>query len=252
MKAIILAGGKGERLKPLTNKMPKPMVPLIGKPIIEYIIMWLKSYGINEIALTLGYRAQDITDYFGDGRRFGVKLHHYIEDMPLGTAGSVKNAEDFLDEDFLVLSGDAFSDLNLDEFIVFHRDMGGIGTIAVKNVENPKGFGIVDIDGENKIVDFIEKPENPVKNTVNIGIYAFNKSILKYIPNCCYDFARNLFPRLIEGAKNSIEKGGDKNKFQLYAYNTKSYWSDIGTLNSYYATNSFIVENFEAYQDFFA
>ncbi|HKL94020.1 MAG TPA: nucleotidyltransferase family protein [Clostridia bacterium] len=252
MKAIILAGGRGERLKPITNKMPKPMVPVIGKPVLEYIILWLKSYGINEIALTLGYRADDIMNYFGDGRHLGVKLYHFLEEAPLGTAGSIKNAEEFLDEDFVVVSGDAFCDLNLDTFIIFHQNRGGIGTIAVKNVDDPKGFGIVDIDEEMRVVEFQEKPENPTKNTVNIGIYAFKQSILKYIPKCNYDFAKNLFPRLLEGAKKEEEKGGkERERFQLYAYNTDAYWSDIGTLRSYYATNSYVVDNFDMYRDFF-
>lgn len=251
MKAIVLAGGRGERLKPITNKMPKPMVPVIGKPVLEYIILWLKSYGINDIALTLGYRAEDIMDYFGDGRHLDVKLSHFLEETPLGTAGSIKNAEEFLDEDFLVVSGDAFCNLDLDTFVNFHKNKGGIGTIAVKNVSDPKGFGIVDIDEEMRIVEFQEKPENPTKNTVNIGIYAFKKCVLKYIPKCNYDFAKNLFPRLLEGAQKERLKGKDASKFQLYAYNTDAYWSDIGTLSSYYATNTYVVDNLDSYSDFF-
>jgi NDP-sugar pyrophosphorylase family protein len=251
MKAVILAGGRGERLKPITNNIPKPMVPLIGKPVIEYILLWLKSYGITDIALTLGYKSQSILDYFGDGRRLGVKLAHFVEDVPLGTAGSVKNAEEFLDEDFLVVSGDAFTDLNLDAFIIFNKNRGGIGTIAVKEISNPKGFGIVDADGEMRVTGFLEKPENPAKNIVNLGIYVFKQEILKYIPNCNYDFARHLFPRLLEGVQREKARGGNPERFQLYAYNTDAYWSDIGTLKSYYDTNSFIVENFDIYQDFF-
>lgn len=236
MKAVILAGGKGERLKPLTNNMPKPMVPIINVPILEYIVKWLKKFNITEIAFTLGYMAKDIISYFGDGRDFGVHIENFIEDEPLGTAGSVKNAESFLDDDFLVVSGDAFCDLDLDELVKYHKEKEKLATIVVKEVPNPQQFGVVAVNDYGIISEFQEKPLHPKSNLVNLGIYIFEKEIVELIPKENYDFAKNLFPRILG---------------EIAAFKTDAYWNDIGTLEGYYNTNSYVARNFAKYQSFF-
>ncbi|HPD02706.1 MAG TPA: nucleotidyltransferase family protein [Eubacteriales bacterium] len=237
MKVIILAGGAGTRLKPLTNDKPKPMVNIINKPLLEYSINHLKNQGFTDIALTLGYRAEYIKSYFGDGRDFGVCLTYFIETVPLGTAGGVKAASSFIDGDFLVLSGDAFTDINLEAFSYFHKAKGGLATLALKEVENPEGFGVVRIDRAKKITSFIEKPANSEDKLVNTGMYAFKPEILKFIPGGFYDFGKNLFPRLVG---------------RMFGYPTSNYWNDIGTLSAYYKTNQYVAERPEKFRFLFS
>ena len=138
MKAIIMAGGLGTRLRPLTNEIPKPMVPIIDRPVMSYIIELLKNHGFTDIAVTLNYKPKIITDYFEDGARLGVRLRYYIETTPLGTAGSVKNAADFLDDDFLIMSGDAFTDMDLSDFARYHFMKKAIFTLACKYCDDAK------------------------------------------------------------------------------------------------------------------
>lgn len=229
MKAIILAGGKGTRLKPLTDDLPKPMVKIINKPLLEYIVMQLKGFGFTEIALSLGYRSECIRSYFGDGKKFGVKLRYYVEEMPLGTAGAVKNCADFIgNEDVLVVSGDAFTDADLSSFFYFHKYKKALVTLALKRVSDPTGFGVVRLDRKNRVTRFVEKPTKTSETLVNMGIYALNPRVLQYIPDGPFDFGRQLFPRLV-GKIHGIE--------------TSCYWSDIGTLSSYYSTNKFVAES---------
>lgn len=217
-----MAGGKGTRLAPLTDHSPKPLMPIIDKPILSYIIELLKRHGITDISVTLGYMAQKIVETFGDGRSLGVNLHYVIEKEPLGTAGSVKNAAMGFDEDFLVISGDAYTDFDLTDLIDFHRAHGKIATIAATKAEDPSAFGVMLLNAAGKVRSFIEKPRVPISNVISTGIYVFKKDILKKIPSGFQDFARDVFPR-IPG--------------QIYAKIMKGYWSDIGTLLSYYDTN---------------
>ena len=180
MKAVIMAGGEGSRLRPLTCNRPKPMVPIANRPVMEHIIDLLKKYGIKDIAVTLQYMPEIIKDHFGDGSEYGVNLNYFIEDIPLGTAGSVKNAEDFLDETFIVISGDALTDINLDKALAFHWNRNAVATLVLKRVENPIEYGVVVTDKTGKITRFLEKPSwgEVFNDTVNTGIYVLNPEIL--------------------------------------------------------------------------
>lgn len=221
MNAVIMAGGFGTRLKPLTDNLCKPMMPIVGKPILEYTVELLVRHGVDDIAMTLNYRPFDIIDYFGDGSSWGVNIRYVVEDEPLGTAGSVKNAKP-MGDDFIVISGDAFTDINLTELLSFHRSSDALVTMAVKRVENPLGFGVVETQG-SRIVRFKEKPiDAPSGSLVNTGIYAIKREVLDLIPNGFYDFSKQLFPEIIG---------------HIAAFETDAYWSDIGTLENYYLTN---------------
>ena len=230
MKAVIMAGGKGTRLAPLTDHFPKPMMPILDKPILTYIIELLKKHDITDISVTLGYMANKIIEQFGDGRSLGVNLHYVIEREPLGTAGGVKGAAAGFNEDFLVISGDCYTDFNLTELIDFHRNHGKLVTIAATRVSDPSSFGVMLLNEAGKVRSFLEKPQVPISNIVSTGIYVFKKEILKKIPSGFQDFARNVFPT-IPG--------------QIYAKIMRGYWSDIGTLLSYYSTNYHVAEERE-------
>lgn len=224
MQALIMAGGFGSRLKPLTNQIPKPMVNIIDKPILEYIIQHLKSYGIVDIILTLGYLPKKIMDYFGDGSKFGVKIKYCIEKTPLGTAGGVKLAEKYIKEDFLIFSGDAFCNIDISSLVNQFYSNNKLLTMAIKQVKNAMGFGLVKVEN-SQLVSFEEKPAYPISGKVNMGIYAVDKNLLKLIPNGKYDFSKDLFPRILN---------------QIGLYETNCFWSDIGTLSSYYLTNNYV------------
>jgi mannose-1-phosphate guanylyltransferase/phosphomannomutase len=224
MKGVIMAGGKGTRLRPLTCNLPKPMVPMLHKPVMEYSIELLKKYGITDIAVTVHYLPESIKNYFGNGRAFGVNLHYFEETSPLGTAGSIKNAEDFLDERFVVISGDALTDFNLKKGIHFHQEKDSLATIFMKQVESPLEYGVIMTDQNGKIVRFLEKPSrNEVfSNTVNTGIYILEPEIFTFIEKGVpFDFSKDLFPILMKENKN------------LVGYPAEGYWSDIGNLKQY-------------------
>lgn len=219
-----MAGGEGSRLRPLTCDRPKPMVPVMNVPIMEHIIELLKKHNLTEIAVTLQYLPEQIKDYFGDGGDFGVNLRYYIEGTPLGTAGSVKNAEDFLDETFLVISGDALTDFNLERILKFHRTQGGIGTLVLTRQETPLEYGVVITDEREKIVRFLEKPgwSEVFSDTVNTGIYVLEPKIFSYFDRGVkFDFSKDLFPLL-------MEKGEE-----LFGCVAKGYWCDIGNIEQY-------------------
>ncbi|MHB8063272.1 MAG: sugar phosphate nucleotidyltransferase [Ruminiclostridium sp.] len=233
MKAVIMAGGEGSRLRPLTCNRPKPMVPIANKPVMEHIIELLKKYGIRDIAVTLQYMPEIIKDYFSDGSEFGVNLKYYTEDVPLGTAGSVKNAEDFLDETFIVISGDALTDINLDKAIEFHKTSGAMATLVLKKVESPIEYGVVVTDQLGRITRFLEKPSwgEVFSDTVNTGIYVLAPEVLSYIkPNHLYDFSKDLFPVLL-----------NQNK-PMYGFVTDDYWCDIGDLDAYVGVQNDILD----------
>lgn len=228
MQAIIMAGGAGSRLKPLTNTIPKPMVPIIDRPVLELIIKHLKKYGIDDIAMTLGYKSEIIIDAFGNGEDYGVHIEYFIEKEPLGTAGGVKNASKFILGDFIVISGDAVTDINIDEMYKFYKEKEAIITLACKEVEDVTGMGVLKVNDENEVIEFMEKPDNSTEKLVNTGIYIMGIKALSMIPNGFYDFGRNMLPNMKKG---------------LYAYETESFWSDIGTLSSYYLTNHYVATN---------
>lgn len=224
MLAVIMAGGIGSRLRPLTDRIPKPMVKIIDKPVLQYTVEHLKKCGFDDIAMTLCYRPSVIMRHFKDGEGFGVRIRYFIEKDPLGTAGGVAAAVRNSEGPFLIVSGDAFTDIDYNELTEFHFKSKALVTVAVKEVANPSSFGVITADSDGRIVRFDEKPENPVSNTVNTGVYVMDKSVLDMVPeNTKYDFAKDLFPRL---------------SGRMFAMKTDCYWSDIGTLSSYYLTNN--------------
>ena len=224
MKAIIMAGGEGSRLRPLTCDLPKPMVPVMNVPIMEHIINLLKNHGITEIGVTLMYLPQKIKDYFGNGSHFGVNLHYFTEDIPLGTAGSVKNAGDFLDDTFIVISGDSLTDMDITKAIEFHREKKSKATIVLTRVDVPLEYGVVITDKKGAITGFLEKPSwsEVFSDTVNTGTYILEPEIMDYLEyGKKTDFSQDLFPLLLD------------KKEPMYGYIMSDYWCDIGDLQAY-------------------
>lgn len=224
MRAVIMAGGEGTRLRPLTCGRPKPMVPVANKPVMEHILDLLKKHGISNVAATLQYMPDMIREYFEDGSKFGIGLKYYVEHKPLGTAGSVKNAEEFLDGTFLVISGDALTDIDLISAVSFHEERNATATLVLKRVDVPLEYGVVVTDGDGRIIRFLEKPGwgEVFSDTVNTGIYILSPEIFEYIkPGAVYDFSKDLFPMLMKDNK------------RLYGYITEDYWCDIGDAAAY-------------------
>jgi mannose-1-phosphate guanylyltransferase / phosphomannomutase len=230
MKAIIMAGGQGTRLRPLTSDQPKPMIRIVNLPCMEHIVKLLARHGITDVGVTLQFMPEEIQDYFGDGSEWGVNIHYSIEDAPAGTAGSVKMAEQQLDlegERLFIISGDALTDCDLTEVVRFHEEKDAEVTMVLKSVENPLDFGIVITEEDGRISRFLEKPAwgQVFSDTVNTGIYLLEPSVMGEIPDPEkegeYDFSKELFPRLLEQDRS------------LYGFVTDAYWEDIGTLEQY-------------------
>ncbi|KEI01010.1 sugar phosphate nucleotidyltransferase [Clostridium botulinum] len=228
MKAVIIAGGLGNRLRPLTCSIPKPMMPIADKPIIQYTIELLKRNDIKDIAITLQYMSDYIVNYLGDGKKFGVKITYFIEEMPLGTGGSVKNAHEFLNDTFIVISGDALIDIDLSEVIKYHKNRKSIATLVTKKVDLPLEYGVVITDNSGRIIKFLEKPSwsEVFSDKVNTGIYVLEPKVLSYYDeNENFDFSKHLFPMLLE------------NEEPMFVYTTKGYWCDIGNIEEYHNCN---------------
>ena len=224
MKAVIMAGGEGSRLRPLTCGRPKPMVPVLNKPIMSHIMALLQEHGFSEIGVTLQYMPEAIRDHFGNGAEYGVNLHYFVEDAPLGTAGSVKNAASFLDETFMVISGDALTDLELSRAVEFHKKHGAIATLVLTRVDCPLEYGVVITSEDGKITQFLEKPGwgEVFSDTVNTGIYVLEPEVLDYFaPGQKFDFSKDLFPLLL------------REKKPLFGVVLPGYWCDIGNLQQY-------------------
>lgn len=224
MKAVIMAGGKGTRLRPLTCGLPKPMVPIMNRPMMEYIVDLLKKHQFTEVMATLFYLPEAIREYFGDGRNCGMDIRYFIEDTPLGTAGSVKNGEDFLNETFLVISGDTLTDIDLSAAVRFHLEKKATATLVLTKVSNPLEYGVVITDQEGRIRRFLEKPGwgEVFSDTVNTGIYILDPKIFSYFEKGqVFDFSKDLFPILLAAGE------------PLYGYVGEGYWSDIGNLDQY-------------------
>lgn len=225
MRAVLMAGGSGTRLRPLTCDLPKPMVPVLNRPIAEHIINLLKRHHITEIIATLFYLPDVMRDYFQDGSDFGVQMTYAVEEeQPLGTAGCVKNVSDLLNETFLVISGDSITDFDLQEAIAYHKHKGAKATLILTRVPNPIEFGVVITDPTGKIVRFLEKPSTSevFSDTVNTGTYILEPEILDYLPtNREQDFSKDLFPRLLERGE------------PIYGYVADGYWCDVGHLDGY-------------------
>ncbi|HKG44209.1 MAG TPA: sugar phosphate nucleotidyltransferase [Gaiellaceae bacterium] len=228
MKAVVMAGGEGTRLRPLTSNQPKPMVPIVGKPCMEHILELLKQHGLEDVIVTVAFMPQAIRGYFGNGDTLGLNIEYSVEESPLGTAGSVRLASDRLDETFVVISGDALCDVDLTDLIRFHRDKRAAVTIGLKSVENPLEFGIVVTDEEGRIERFLEKPSwsQVFSDTINTGIYVLEPEVLRHIPtDRPYDFSKELFPLLLEMGR------------PLYGYVFEDYWQDIGNLDQFRQAN---------------
>jgi len=229
MKAVVMAGGEGSRLRPLTSRRPKPLAPIVNKPVMEHILDLLRRHGITEVVATLHYLADEIESYFGDGSAFGVSLRYVVEDTPLGTAGAVKLAESMLrDDSFLIISGDALTDMDLSAMLQHHRSTNADATIALQRVTNPLEYGVVVTDERARITRFLEKPSwgEIFSDTINTGIYALEPSIFDYMEaGRSYDFSKDLFPRMLHEGKS------------LQGFITQDYWTDIGNLQQYQQAN---------------
>lgn len=225
MRAVLMAGGSGTRLRPLTCDLPKPMVPILNRPIAEHIINLLKRSQITEIIVTLHYLPDVMRDYFQDGGDFGVQITYAVEeDQPLGTAGCVKNIAELLDETFLVISGDSVTDFDLSAAIEFHKQQQSKATLVLTRVPNPIEFGVVITDKKHRIRRFLEKPSTSeiFSDTVNTGTYILEPEVLEYLPaNQETDFSKDLFPLMLE-----------KNE-PMYGYIAQGYWCDVGHLEAY-------------------
>lgn len=217
LKCLILCGGKGSGLSPLTVSIPKPMIPVGYKPILEHIIQYLKRQGIYNFILAIGYLGEHLIKYFGDGVSLGVNIDYSIENTPLGTGGAVKNAEKKLSGTFFTINGDIlFTGLDMFDLLRYHREKGGVATIVLTKVEDARRFGLVSADDDGKVIAFREKPRQPAPGVINAGIYVFEPTIFDYIPaGRPSSLEEDIFPRLADEG-------------QLYAYLHDGYWVDIG------------------------
>ncbi len=219
-----MAGGEGTRLRPLTSNAPKPMMPVANRPMMEHIIELLKRHGFDDIVVTVGFQANAIRTYFGNGSEFGVRMAYATEETPLGTAGSVRNAMEELHEPFLVISGDVVTDIDLGSVVEFHREHRAMATIGLKAMENPLEFGIVITRADGSIERFLEKPTwgQVFSDTINTGIYVLEPAVFDYIEaDKSVDFSSDVFPRLLDDAR------------AVFGYVAEGYWEDVGTLEAY-------------------
>jgi mannose-1-phosphate guanylyltransferase len=219
LKAVILAGGAGTRLKPLTHNRPKPLIPIAGEPCIDYMIKSLVSADFRRLIVTTGYMSDTMIKSIGDGKKFGASILYAFEEQPAGTAGAVKNVSEFLDDTFVVASGDVLADVDIKRLFDYHKEKKAIATMALTKVENPTEFGIVGLDDNNKIIKFKEKPkeEEIFSNLINAGIYILEPEVLNYIPeNKMFDFSKNVFPALLEAEQS------------IFGAPIKGLWMDIG------------------------
>ncbi len=225
MKAVVMAGGEGTRLRPMTANQPKPLLPVVNKPIMEHVLRLLRRHGFNETVVTVQFLASMVRNYFGDGEDFDMSLQYATEETPLGTAGSVKNAQDALqDEPFLVISGDALTDIDLSELVRFHKDNGALVTVGLTRVPDPLEFGIIIVDDDGRIQRFLEKPTwgQVFSDTVNTGIYVMEPEVLsEFAAGEPADWSGDIFPQL-------LERGAP-----LYGWIADGYWEDVGTHESY-------------------
>lgn len=242
MKAVIIAGGLGTRLRPLTYNTPKPIVPVANRPFALLQIELLRQHGIKDIILNLHYLSQEIKSVLGDGSQYGVKLHYSIEEQPLGTAGAVKKAEEFFDKDpMVVFNGDALTDINISQIIEYHKKKKARATLTLTRVDDPTQYGVIITEAGGKVLQFVEKPSweqlgslstKGLANTINAGIYILDPSIFKSVPKGVnYSFERQLFPSLLEQGE------------PVYGYISDRYWIDIGKPAQYRQAHEAILRN---------
>jgi len=234
MKAVILAGGKGTRLKPYTTCFPKPLMPIGEEPILEIVIKQLKSHGFKEINMAVGHLAELITVFFGNGEKYGMNINYYREDEPLGTAGPLAQMSNELNETFLMMNGDVLTSLNFSDIVKYHNENEAMATIALYKKNVQIDFGLVELDEENNIDGYTEKPK--IDYLVSMGVYVFNPKVMEYIkPNQYLDF-----PDLIKILIDNDEK------VKGYVYD--GYWLDMGRPDDYELANK---EIRDIYSDLF-
>lgn len=219
--AFILAGGKGTRLRPITNEIPKPMVPLHDKPILQHALDLFKKYGITEIIMSIGYKGDKIKEYFGNGTRFGVNITYVEETEPLGTAGPLNLARQYLTDTFVMCNADELKNIDLSEMYLFHKENAAMATIALTTVADPLVYGVAKLTG-SKILEFIEKPEagKAPSNLINAGLYIVEPAVLDIIPKGASSIERDVFPTIASGGK-------------LFGFPFSGQWFDTGTLERY-------------------
>jgi NDP-sugar pyrophosphorylase family protein len=229
MKAMILAAGVGSRLDPLTRNLPKPLVPIVNRPVMEHIIALLRKHGFTHIMVNLHYLGDQIEQHFGDGSSLGVQIEYSREDQLWGDAGSVKRCEEFFREDtFLVVGGDDLADIDLTKLVKTHKEKRALSTIALSLVDDPSEYGIVLMNEEGRITRFVEKPKGEVifSNMANTGVYVFEPEVFELIPRgTFYLFGKQFFPQMLAQGR------------PLYAHLTASYWKDVGNLEVYRQTH---------------
>ncbi|HET8644263.1 MAG TPA: NDP-sugar synthase, partial [Vicinamibacteria bacterium] len=224
MKGVILAGGEGTRLRPLTLSVPKPVVPVVDRPFLRHQLDLLATAGVSEIVFSVAYRPEKVQAVFGDGTGLGCRIHYAVEDTPLGTGGAVKNAESHLDDVTVVFNGDVLTDVDLPAVVRAHRETGASATIVLTPVPNPSAYGLVETDAGGRILRFIEKPDPSqiTTDTINAGIYVLETRVLELMPpGVNHSIERAFFPALIAR--------GDR----LTGYVHRGYWIDIGTPEKY-------------------
>ncbi|HUP28271.1 MAG TPA: NDP-sugar synthase [Chloroflexia bacterium] len=226
MKAVILVGGEGTRLRPLTNNRPKPLIPLVNRPFLDHVLHLLKTHGIDDVVLAMSYLSENFEQAYGDGSHLGLRLTYVREEQPMGTGGAIKNVESHLapGETFLVFNGDVLTDIDLTDMLNLHRGSGSSCTISLTPVDDPSSYGVVDLDDAGRIQRFTEKPkrEEATSNWINAGTYVLEPEALGFIPEGQhYMVERGLFPTLLAEGK------------PLYGYKTGAYWMDIGTPAKY-------------------
>jgi NDP-sugar pyrophosphorylase family protein len=222
MKALILAAGAGTRLRPLTDTCPKPMVPIAGRPLLEWTLLWLQRYGVEETALNLHHLPDVVRDGLGDGSRFGMQLRYAYEPELLGTAGAIHNFPDFFDDTFLVVYGDLLMDFDLSDLIGFHQAREALMTLALKQTDTPHSQGMIEIDDEGAVLRFVEKPTNwNGDSTANAGVYVCEPEVAVRVGSGVRDFGHDVIPELLA------------NGAPVYARPLRGYLRDIGTPEAY-------------------
>jgi mannose-1-phosphate guanylyltransferase len=222
MQALILAGGEGTRLRPLTSTVPKPVVPLVDRPFIAFMLDWLRGHGVDDVVMSCGFLAAGVRNVLGDGSAYGLRLRYVEEPRPLGTGGALKFAAPLLDERFLMLNGDVLTDLDVGAQLALHEERGARATIALTPVDDPSAYGLVRTRPDGEVTGFVEKPASDQIDTHNIsaGIYVLERSVLDLLePDQPASIERDVFPRLVGAG--------------LYAYVGEGYWLDIGTPERY-------------------
>ncbi len=219
--ALILAGGRGVRLQPITHELPKPLLPLHDKPLLQHILDLFRRHGIKNIVLSIGYKGDKIKEAFGNGKRLGMSISYVEEDKPLGTAGPLRLARPFLTETFIACNADELKDIDLADMYMTHKEQGATATVALTTVEDPSAYGVARLQG-NRILEFVEKPkkEKAPSNLINAGLYMMEPEIIDFIPEGFAMLEKDVFPKLAAQGK-------------LFGYPFSGQWFDTGTLERY-------------------